>query len=437
MPIPAGVVPDQPGLLERAIGDAPIVVTIGGVEVPRAALGPVTIIRGRTRPDQRPAAAACSVILSTADLPALPVLGDAVTVDLTDASAAYFTAPDDTRPRFRGKVTDLQARPVAEVTGGARLTLLAAGPRAELADLDIAGGAYPAETEGERAGRMLDAITATLTDLTVAYVDPGWAPIAARAGSVASAGSLLDELSVSTGGELVELRDGSVAWQDIDHRADSVPAVTFYAGQVLADALWQQDRAGLLNDVTIEYAGGNVRVVDDAAVAAIGFRARQTLTTTLADSASATTRGNDIVSRYGWPRWRLDQLPVDLLRTVDPATGGIVLGLDVSDLIEVTGFPSTGPFVESQLYVEGAAETITRHGWRVALNVSESGLTAAAPRWIDVPESVLWTDVPPDLTWIGAAGWTLPPGTGDRWSDQPGDLRWAAVTPDTTTWDTY
>lgn len=457
MPVPAGTATVYPGLVEQAIGAGPVTVTVNGHVLPAAAVGPLTITRGRTQPDQRPDASTLTVTLSTDHLVELPRLGDPVAVDLSAAAETYFAAPASAVPRFRGSVTDLAARPVDAVTGEARLTLVAAGNRATLAGIDVGTDPWPAELDGARADRVLTAAAADNPAIDVAFVDVGTLTVAGRDPAKVKAGQLLDDLAVSTGGELVERRDGRLAWHDAAHRDSTPVAVTLAAADVIADAMWRQNLSGLLNDLTLTYAAGTVTVTDTTAIAETKMRGQQDITTDLAGETDALTRATDLVGRYGWPRWRLDVLPVDLLRTVDPAQGAALLALDFADLLEVVGFPTTGPFVEAQLWVEGSTEEITRHGWRLSLNVAEFGLTATPPRWADVPgagapefrlwntrtrtwqtipaDGLRWVDVDLELTWLAAVSWQLPQVSIDRWIDQPGNHHWN--TDPVVTWATF
>lgn len=461
------------GQVEADLGGEPYAVTIGGYTVPAGALALVSITRGRTRPDQRPEPATCTLLLATERLAQLPVTGDKVTVDLSAAALTFLGlgGSDPAKARFRGRVTDLTATSTGTVTGPARVQLVAVGPRAKAARVKIGAAAAPAELGGDRADRYLADVAAADPSIDLGVSDPGAVTVAARPGAIAEAGPLLDELAVSTGGELVELRDGSLAWHDADHRRNLSPVLTLGPGNVLANsAKGSQGIGGLLNDLTLAYdGGGSVRIVDTVSADPVtGYGLAQLdLSTTLPDAAAAESRATDLVGRYSVPRWRLEQLSVELLRTVDTTLAALALGLDFGQLVRVEGFPSTGPFPAARLFVEGGGEVATRDAWQLTLAVSDYALTGAAPRWLDLgnqstvrlrtrrvggsafgrdfvyPVTVpgtgpSWADLAanePDLTWYAATGWDVDPLTADRWADQPADRSWDDTYP--TTWAAY
>lgn len=464
---------DEPGLVERALGDAPYTVTVAGYAVPSDALALVSITRGRQRPDQRPEAPSCTLVLATERVTQLPAVGDAVEVDLSAAARAYLggmAAGAGAVKRFRGKVTDARASSTGKVTGPARLTVVAVGARSRLLPLKVGAGAWPAELDGARAARIITEAQADDPSLTAGAHDVGTVTVLARTAGEADAGGLLDELALSSGGELVELRDGTLAWHDADHRRNLAPVVTLGPGEVLSDsAQATQQLAGLVNDLTLTYGVGgasSVRVVDTVSADPVtGYGpVPLELATILPDEAAATSRANDLVGRYSLPRWQMERLAVELLRTVTSAKATELVDLEFGQLLEVQGFPNTGPFVAAELFVEGATEAATRNDWRLALNVSDPGYTAGAPRWADLGTQTSirfrtwrdtdwmsrrrwvvtpatgpsWADLAanePDLTWLGAAGWDVSSSETDRWLDQQADLSWAETDP--TTWAAY
>jgi hypothetical protein len=455
------------GQVEDALGGEPYVVTFGGYTVPAGALALVSITRGRKRPDTRPDAAQLVLLLASERLAQLPITGDQVTVDLSPAARTYLGigAGHDAVKRFRGRVTDLTATATGSVTGPARVQVVAVGPRARAAQLPIAAGAAPAELDGTRATRYLADVSAQDASITVGVVDVGTRTVAARVGAVSDAGPLLDELAVSSGGELVEQRDGTLAWHDADHRRNLAPVLTLLPQHVLTDsAQAAQGIAGLLNDLTLSYdGGGSVQVVDTVSADPVtGYgRAQLSLSSTLPDADAATSRAADLVGRYSVPRWRLERLTVELLRTVDATLATSVLGASFGQLIRVLGFPSTGPFPAGRLFIEGGQEAATRDSWSLSLAVSDYALTGGSPLWADLGALTTtyltwdhrhraprigttpgtgpsWADLAstdPDLTWLGAAGWDVDGGTADRWLDQPADRSWTDTDP--TTWAAY
>lgn len=440
------------GLLEEAVGGDPVTLTVGTVALPGSAVGPVTVRRGRTDPDERFAAATLSTTVDAGALTAPPELGDSVQLTLTAAAAAYFGITTAARTRFVGRVTDTDVTPGARITGPPRYGLVAAGVRARL-EVKVGDVPWPAELDGARATAILTAAAARLPELTVTAGSPGTVTVFARDVDAQPASGLLDELAESTGGELLELRNGSVTWRDAASRTNVAAALTLDAGNVLAGTSWSQRLAGLVTDLELGYSAADpqpaVRVVDTAAEGRVGaFEARQR--SQLADEAAAQSRAVDVVGRRSRPRWRIESLGVDALHTLPVPTAAALLEADVAVLVALTGFPAVGPFTQARLWLEGWTETLTRDGYRFELDVTDYAATATAPRWADVPTAVLWqqgnrTDpwylrrwpatVPAELSWLGAVGWD--PGQVDagRWADEPADVTWSAVSA-TQTWAT-
>ncbi len=460
----------SPGLVEETIGGAPYDVTVAGYDVPPDALGPLSITRGRRRSDQRPEPASCSFVIATERVEQLPIVGDTVTIDLSPAALAYLglLAGDPAVPRFRGRVSDLLAVSTGKVTGPARVQVIAVGPRARAVRTPVGVASYPAELDGARAVRIVTEAIAVDPSLVAGLSDPGTWTVQARTGEETDAGTLLDRLAVSSGGELVETRAGELEWHDADHRRNLAPVLTLTPDNVLAEsAEAAQGLAGVLNVATLQYGtvGASVLVEDAESsdpITGIGPVA-QSLETDLPDSSSATARGEELVGRYGTPRWRLERLAVELCRTVDAGLAADLLGLEFGQLLRVEGFPTTGPFPAARLFLEGGTEQATRDAWRYALAVSDYALTGSAPRWSDLgnqttlryrsrffgrreflfPVAVAgtgptWADLAtnePELTWLGAYGWDVDSATADRWADQPADRSWVETDP--TTWAAY
>lgn len=438
--------------LSEFAGGAPLVVTIAGTPLPEAAIGPVRIVRGRPSADQRPPPTTCQLALDVNQLAALPELGDAVTVELSPAmlAALDLTTPALAADRFVGTVTDaglLPARGVVEVT--------AAGPKARAALIPIGDEPWPAELDGDRAERILTAITTADPTIVLGSIDAGTVTVLSRDVDRQPAAALLDDLAAFTGGDCWETRAGELEWHDARHRQDVTPTVELAARHVLIDPRFIKNFEGLVTDLTVGYGlpvfdpvdgsttQATVRVADSTApLQQLASR----VSTPIESADDATAYGVGIVGRRSRPRWRVPNLEVDVLRTLDADAREALLVAEPSTLLRLVGMPTTAPFTTSQLWVEGWAETYTRYAWRMSLAVSPRGLTGALPRWIDVPltwrpdpllpatETLAWNDAPfAGYSWIGTAGWWTDEAPGDRWADVPSGLTWGTY-PTTTDW---
>lgn len=410
--------------------------------LPLSKCGPLSIRHGRSDADAQPDASTCTVSLYADALGALPKVGDALAVTLGSTAATYLyplygqadVAWAGARTRFTGTVTDVTAAPgAAGVTGPGLLTVVAVGASARLGRLTVGDTPWPAETDGARAGRILGlaqaALTATPGAVTVGVVDPGTVTVLPRDVDAQPALELLEELASDAGGVIVARRDGVLEYHDADHRRNVPALVTFTAANVLASARWAQQITGLVNDLSVSWGAtdpqATVRVVDPVSVSDYGTLAG-TVATRLADATGAGRRAVDAVGRRARPRWRVDGMTVDVLRTLSRGQAGQLAALEVGSLIAVTGFPQSGPFVAARLYVEGWTESWSADGWRLDLDVTEYGLTGPALRWADLPLTELWSTTV-DQTWLAAVGWYLGEPAGGRWLDESAGEQWTEV----------
>lgn len=431
-----------PGLLAEHLGAAAVTVHLGGVELGMDAVGPISISHGRRDVDEQPQAAVCSLGLRSTALPALPEIGDFLAVELgADALAALplsSTDADLARHRFLGTVTDVAFEPRNSAHGPGTVRVTATSLRARLGRHSVGAEPWPAETDGERAGRIL-ALAAPAVGLTVGLVDPGTVTVAARDVDDQPALQLLDELAAGTAALLVDRRDGSLEWHDAEHRRGATPVADLDASQVLTETVPKQRLAGLVNDLTVTWTGGSTRLVDtDSADPITGYGPfRSTLQTPITDQAQAESLALLTIGRKARPWWDIgDGLAVELLRSVDLETAAGLLTAEVGDVLRISGFPADGPFELRLLAVEGWQEVITRHAWRVDYAVSDLELTGPAARWVDVRPDALtwfgWDGAYPDAgRWLDTVGYRPVYGAG-LWVDLPARDRWATHTPDTT-----
>lgn len=420
---------DDETLLDRVIGPDAILVAIGGVDLDPGLVGPVTIRHGRDDVDDQPTASTASFTIE-ATAAALPTIGDEVTVDLGADAVVYFTAPLSAVRRFYGHVTDLTAIPARGVNGRAFVRVVAVAPLATLGRTLVGDTPWPSELDGVRADRVLDLVAAANPAIVVDDVDPGFYDVRARDVDRKAALGLLQELARDTLGILVGLRSGAIAYHDAEHRRNAPVRVTVNASEALADTAWVQDLAGLTNDVTVAYGAAEpqaeVEVVDEVSVVAFG-RYGVRLATQLDDETGAAALASALIGRGSRPAWRIENLTVELLRSVDTVNAAILLDLEVSDLVAVTGFPTTGPFVTSSLWVEGWTETIARDEWTLVLNVSGFAYGGPPARWLDIDGDVSWAEVPADVSWLGFTAWDFPRENAGRWADVAANTEWADV----------
>jgi hypothetical protein len=440
-------------LYEFAGGD-PLVMTLAGLDVASGAIGPVTIFRGRRTADVRPGPSVLSASLRASLLPALPELGDAVTVDLGPDMLAALGDPAGVSRRFTGTVTDAAIRPTTDI-----VTIMAAGPRSRAARVPIGDTPWPAELDGVRADRIFAALLAADPTFVIGPTDPGVVTVLARDVDARPAAELLDELAAHTGGDAWETREGALIWTDARGREDELPSLTLVAGNVLVDPEFSKNLDGLVTHLTVGYGlpvfdpgdGSTtqalvVMVDETAPITALAAR----VSTQIASEDDALAYATEVVGRRSRPRWRVPALAVDVLRTLDdPDQRAALLALDSGSLVALSGMPTLLPFTASQLWVEGVREEYTVTNWRVTLSVSPRGLTGPQNRWADIPttypapteldpnnrEPMTW-DAPAfaGLSWLAVTGWWTEEVVDlGRWVDVPANRLWSEYHP-TITW---
>lgn len=424
-------------LLIDTLGATALAVTVAGATVDLAKVGAITIRHGRQGAEEQPDASTCQLVIYADALPTLPVLGQPVAIALgasarTPLGLAAAPAWAAAGARFTGTITDLDDEPDAVgILGPGLLSITAVGPKARLGRIRVGDTPWPAELDGTRAGRIL-ALAATAAGVTVGTVDPGTATVMGRDVDSQPALGLLDELASEAGGIMVSRRDGALEYHDAAHRRNVPPLLALTAANVLSPVHWRQQLGGMVNDLSLAYGpdGGSgqavVRITDPPSITNYGPLAAS-LATQLSTLADARARATDFVGRRSRPRWRLDSLALDALRTLTLTQAGALAQVEVGALLTVTGFPSTGPYVTARLYVEGWTETWSQAGWQCVLDVTEYALTGTAPRWLDVPVAIKWNTAPTDLTWLAAAGWYPGEVPGGRWADISAGDQWTEI----------
>lgn len=397
----------------------------------------VAIIHGRDDSNGQPNASTATLDLSfdTAEdeLPASVEIGALVRV-ATDVGGVDSV-------RFTGAITDVLIgwdEAGADTPNAAVVQVIAAGPLAALGSRVVGAAPFPQQLDGARVAAVL-AAAGTVLDPTTS--DPGMVQILARDIDSQPALAVAQEVAESAGGTVWETRSGYVRYADSEHRRNITPSLTLDACDVLVTPTWRRDTAGLVNSVSIGYGEvpegeEQARYVasNPASQARYGFH-EITSTTVLAALADAQAMGQLLLVRNVSPVWLLSELPVDVAG-LDPDRTAALLGLDMHDLIGITGLPVLGSLPSTtSLWVEGWSETLTHGGHDYALFVSGYCRTSPPPRWDDLSPAITWDTVSAALTWDGAACLGPLPSLG-RWDDVAASLRWDTV-PAATTWDTW
>lgn len=416
-------------LLDRKLGTASLDVKLNGAPLLLDQLGTVSIRHGRTKPDAQPDASSVSLVSRDA---LLPEVGQTLTVELGASAVAAFGTAAAAKPRFVGRVTTAQVIPEpGDQAHRRRVNVTATGRLSTLGRQYVGDAPWPQELDGARVARLL----ALATGVTVGPVDSGTVAILPRDVDRQPLLKLAQDVATDADGVLLQLRDGSVAYHDADHRQVVPVSVELLPSEVLWPVVWQQDLDGMVNDLTVGYGAAEpqaeYREVDDQAVAAYGLYAAK-VSTQLADAATAEAYALLTVARRGRPWWDLSTMALDLVRGLGTTAelhphAAKLLALELGDLVQITSWPSSGPQQLGRLWVEGWTETITPTSWAMSFAVTPYGRTGPAARWLDVKPADTWAAFPAALTWAQLAAWDPGITTTTFWSGAPSATTWATA----------
>ena len=146
--------------------------------------------------------------------------------------------------------------------------------------------------------------------------------------------------------------------------------------------------------------------------------------------------GQLLLVRNREPVWIMSDLPIAIADLPDTQYAS-VLGLEMHDLLLLTGLPAAGSVPTSAfLWVEGWSETLAWGVHELTLVVSGYCRTSPPPRWNDIAPTTTWDNIAPSsLTWDDATCLGPLPSQG-RWDDVPASNRWNN-NPPSITWDTW
>lgn len=361
-----------------------------------AALRSIGVTYGARDSVTRPTPLQATVELAIAVAGDCPPAGQRFRLALSTAAAEALDLVDVAL--FTGEVTDPTIDPTRGLHG-----ITAAGTLGRKYRRTLAALGWPAESETSRATRIM-----TAAEITVGTVHAGTTPLAAPQNDD-TAGALLDRVTGSTGGAVVEQPDGTVDYLGPDHRRGAALVLTLAPSQVDGRLTWVQHVDDILNEVEVAYAGGTILARDPASIAEREVYPGR-VGTDLVSASDAHSLGQLIVARRAEPVWQLPDLEVDLMHMVDDTLRGQLLTLRHGDLIEITDIPAPHAYTgDVKLYVEGWSLDLTKlakdHPWRWkwTLYVSDRTLSGVSIRWMDVDEGLAWQDVDPTITWLDVA----------------------------------
>ena len=220
---------------------------------------------------------------------------------------------------------------------------------------------------------------------------------------------MVSALATSGLGYIYEDAQGRIGYADSTHRTQYLAAngyVDLDANQARAAGLKIQTRVGdVRNSLTIKYgatSSAEVSASDAASIALYGTLG-QIITTTLHNSADATSQANFYLSLRAQPQPIFSEITFDLTNPeLDNADRDDLINVFMGEAIALTNLPlnmSSGAF---QGFVEGWSFQASYNQLSVTLLLSPLAYSLQAMRWNDVPITEKWNTVSPTLTWESA-----------------------------------
>jgi hypothetical protein len=402
-------------------------VEIDGVAYTSAVLANLTIRSGRTNIYEQAQAGYVSVNLLDVSQSIIPVeINSTISVSIKNSAGTFV-------PIFGGNVVDIgiEVRDVGSVMYTQTYQILALGALARLPKV-LTNGVLSKAFDGTQIYTILQQVlfkswaevagseTWATYDPTITWANagnnglgeidrPGNYELAARSSSRTDVYSLVSALATSGLGYIYEDAQGRIGYADSTHRTQYLAAngyVDLDANQARAAGLKIQTRVGdVRNSLTIKYgatSSAEVSASDAASIALYGTLG-QIITTTLHNSADATSQANFYLSLRAQPQPIFSEITFDLTNPeLDNADRDDLINVFMGEAIALTNLPlnmSSGAF---QGFVEGWSFQASYNQLSVTLLLSPLAYSLQAMRWNDVPITETWASVSPTLTWENA-----------------------------------
>ncbi len=212
----------------------------------------------------------------------------------------------------------------------------------------------------------------TLLGLTSSVKGSSTTQMSAQAAGGITPLQALRDVAAVEGGLLYASRSAAeVVLECRNYRYNKASSITLTTGDFLNDLRWSDDDQLLVNDWTNRRdSGADQRVKDQASIDLYGV---------YADGDSQPWASDyDALSAAQWkvdngadPPPRVTQVSVAVKIQASYTT---VLGLDISDVITLSGLPATSPATSVAVHIEGYSETIRPNDHVIAFNTSPAAV---------------------------------------------------------------
>ena len=402
-------------------------VKIDGTDYTTAILSNLTIRSGRTNIYEQASAGYVNLQLIDVNQVAIPVeINSSISVEIKNTSGTYI-------PIFGGNVVDigLEVRDVGSVMFSQTYNIIALGALARLPKA-LTNGVLSKAFDGNQIYTILAAVLydtwaevpsattwgtynpattwANAQNSGLGEIDrPGDYELAARSSDRIDVYSLVSALATSGLGYIYEDAQGRIGYADSTHRTTYLATngyVDLDVNQARAAGLRIETRAGdVRNSLTIKYGATSSAEVSasDAASIALYGQLSQIITTTLHNSADATTQANFYLSLRANPYPIFSSITYDLTNPeLDNSDRDNLLNVFMGMPIALSNLPlnmNSGAF---QGFVEGWTFQANYNQLSLSMNLSPLAFSLQAMAWDDVPITETWSSVSPLLDWQSA-----------------------------------
>ena len=401
-------------------------VTIDGVEYTDAILANLTIQSGRTNIYEQAQAGYANIQLIDLNQSTIPVnINSNISIQVQDTSAAYV-------PIFGGTVVDigLEVRDVGSTMFTQTYSITALGALARLPKA-LTDGVLSKDFDGNQiltiltdllinnwsevapsvtwAGYDPTVTWATAENTGLGEIDtPGDYELALRTSNRTDVYSLVSALATSGLGYIYEDANGAISYADASHRSQYLSIngyVELTANQARAAGLRTETRAGdVRNNLTIKYgatSSSEESASDLTSISTYGSLS-QIITTTLHNSADATTQANFYLTLRKTPQPIFSQITFDLTNPeLDDADRDDLIGTFMGQPVAINDLPSNMGSI-FQGFVEGWSFRAGYNTLSISLNVSPTAYSLQALEWNQISSSFAWSGVSPTLDWARA-----------------------------------
>ena len=401
-------------------------VTIDGVDYTDAILANLSIQSGRTNIYEQAQAGYANIQLIDLNQTTIPVnINSSISIKVKDTSANYVAI-------FGGTVVDigLEVRDVGSTAFTQTYSITALGALSRLPKV-LTDGVLAKDFDGNQiltiltdllvnnwsevapsitwAGYNPTTTWATAENTGLGEIDtPGDYELAARSSSRTDAYSLVSALATSGLGYIYEDANGAISYADATHRSQYLSTngyVQLTANQARAAGLRTEIRAGdVRNNLTIKYdatSSSEVSANDPDSIAAYGSLS-QIITTTLHNSADATTQANFYLALRKDPQPIFSEITFDLTNPeLDNSDRDDLIGIFMGMPVAINDLPANMGSI-FQGFVEGWSFRAGYNTLSISVNLSPVAYSLQALQWDEISNTFTWSGVSPTLDWARA-----------------------------------